>query len=82
MPKTFTLKIKLKFTFYWYSFKIKFQSLFNEELAEDTFWWFMQDLEENNSKYIKVISSRQPNAKAFYFAFLLLAGVKEKAVLD
>lgn len=55
MPKTFTVKIKLKFPFYWYSFKIKFQSLFNEELAEDTFWWFMRDFEENNSKYIKVI---------------------------
>ncbi|MDT2597042.1 hypothetical protein [Enterococcus dongliensis] len=58
MPKTFTLKIKLKFPFYWYSFKIKFQSLFNEELAEDTFWWFMRDFKENNSKYIKVIQSR------------------------
>ncbi len=58
MPKTFTVKIKLKFPFYWYSFKIKFQSLFNEELAEDTFLWFMCDLEENNDKYIKVIQSR------------------------
>ncbi|MGO3751110.1 hypothetical protein [Vagococcus salmoninarum] len=55
MPKTITLKIRLKFPFYWYSFKIKFQSLFNEELAEDTFWWFMCDFEENNRKYIKVI---------------------------
>ena len=34
---------------------IEFQSLFNEELAEDTFWWFIRDFEENNSKYIKVI---------------------------
>lgn len=37
MPKTFTLKIKFEFPFYGYSFKIKFQSLFNEELAKDTF---------------------------------------------
>lgn len=26
--------------------------------SEDTFWWFMRDFEENNSKYIKVIQSR------------------------
>lgn len=60
MKKTITLKIKMRFPFYWYLFKVKFQSLYNKELAEDTFEWFMCDFEENQNKYIKVNQSRQP----------------------
>lgn len=58
MKKTITLKVKMKFPFYWYLFKAKFQSLYNTELAEDTFEWFMCDFEENQNKYIKVNQSR------------------------
>ncbi len=58
MEKTITLKIKMKFPFYWYLFKVKFQSLYNIELAEDTLEWFMSDFEEHQSKYIKVNQSR------------------------
>lgn len=58
MKKTIILKIKMKFPFYWYLFKVKFQSLYNKELAVDTFEWFMCDFEENQNKYIKVKQSR------------------------
>lgn len=58
MTKHIILKVKLKIPFYFYLFKVKFQSLYNTELANDTFEWFMCDLEENNDKYIKVIQSR------------------------
>lgn len=58
MKKTITLKIKMKFPFNWYLFKVKFQSLYNKELGEDTFEWFMCDFEENQNKYIKVSQSR------------------------
>lgn len=50
----------MKFPFYWYLFKVKFQSLYNTELAEDTLEWFMSDFEENQNKYIKVNQSRWP----------------------
>lgn len=52
------LKIKFKIPFYWYLFKVKFQALFNSELAQDTLEWFMCDFEENQNKYIKVNQSR------------------------
>ncbi len=48
-----TLKIKFKIPFYWYLLKIKFQALFNNELAQDTLEWFVCDFEENQNKYIK-----------------------------
>lgn len=50
-----TLKIKFKIPFYWYLLKVKFQALFNSELAQDTLAWFMCDFEENQNKYIRVI---------------------------
>lgn len=53
-----TLKIKFKIPFYWYLLKVKFQALFNSELAQDTLAWFMCDFEENQNKYIKVNQSR------------------------
>lgn len=53
-----TLKIKFKIPFYWYLLKVKFQALFNNELAQDTLEWFMSDFEENQNKYIKVNQSR------------------------
>lgn len=58
MKKTITLKIKMKFPFYRYLFKVKFRSLYNTALAEDTFEWFVCDFEENQNKYIKVNQSR------------------------
>ncbi|EYT96368.1 hypothetical protein AK89_03865 [Enterococcus mundtii CRL35] len=49
-----TLKIKFKIPFHWYLFKIKFQSLFNVNLATRTLEWFSSDFKENQSKYVKV----------------------------
>ncbi|MFR6670198.1 hypothetical protein [Enterococcus sp.] len=54
------LKIKFKIPFYWYLLKVKFQALFNSEMAQDTLEWFICDFEENQNKYIKVNQSRQP----------------------
>lgn len=53
-----TLKIKFKIPFYWYLLKVKFQALFNSELAQDTLEWVMCDFEENQNKYVKVNKSR------------------------
>ncbi len=50
-----TLKIKFKISFYWYLFKVNFQAIFNNELAQDTLEWFLCDFEENQNKYVRVI---------------------------
>lgn len=56
--KTYCLKIKFKIPFHWYLFKIKFQSLFNVNLATRTLEWFSSDFKENQSKYVKVVQSK------------------------
>lgn len=50
------LKVKLKprFRFHFMIFKVKFQALFNPELAENTACWLTNDLQENLGKYFKV----------------------------
>lgn len=50
-----TLKIKFKIPIYWYLFKVNFQAIFNNELAQDTLEWFLCDFEENQNKYVRVI---------------------------